>query len=352
MHLFVKKPQGTRKSYGLVAYRLKDRKTKEYIELPEHLAEKLASINAGFKSGTYAAHEAEALLAELIQTEYKRQGLKTQVLRNQMIGEANWALLESYWTEVYGSRDLDDEQAMRWKLERALRLVEPLGLATATPQELFAKIKVAAANNSQRRCATDRLNQLLRFAGRPFRLTKPKPEYEKVVFVTEKEFKLLVAKIADKRLADFATVLFGTGARLSEALAMEASDFNGEKVLIERQLSKAGKLKAPKRQKKGDAMVLTLARPALKRWLVIPTAERAKLRFRLYDAMEAASLAALKRRVTPHDLRHSHAVYLLERGASLTEVALQLRNTVSVCQRYYTGFEHTSGTLERLRRIV
>src|SRR5690606_37471806 len=154
-------------------------------------------------------------------------------------------------------------------------------------------------------------------------------------------------------LVDFAWTLFGTGMRLSEAIAAQTSDLNKSMLMVDKQMDKNGKVKSPKRDRVGRVIVLDQTLEHVKRWLALPTEERHGLRYNLYTALERACFELnLGKRIGPHDLRHSHAIYLLERGASLTEVALQLRNTVQVCQRYYTGFEHTPGTLDRLHRLV
>jgi hypothetical protein len=40
------------------------------------------------------------------------------------------------------------------------------------------------------------------------------------------------------------------------------------------------------------------------------------------------------------------------KGTNLTQVALNLRNRIDACQKYYTGFEHADSTLENLKRLV
>lgn len=53
-----------------------------------------------------------------------------------------------------------------------------------------------------------------------------------------------------------------------------------------------------------------------------------------------------------HDLRHSYAVLLIGRGATITLVAQSMGNSVKVCEEYYSGYVLTSEGIETLSKIV
>ncbi len=175
----------------------------------------------------------------------------------------------------------------------------------------------------------------------------------------------MIQFIEDPILKDFAITLFATGMRKGEGLAITVEDIRGHYLKVDRQQTK-GKInsvigkrgdpitKPPKRGKKGDVLILPFGRKSVRKWAEVEDKE--KYRYSIYDVIEKACIKAFpknkKKRIGVHDLRHSHAIYLLSKGASFTQVALNLRNTVEVCQKYYTGFSHIDETLETLKRIV
>lgn len=143
--------------------------------------------------------------------------------------------------------------------------------------------------------------------------------------------------------------------RFSEALAISDEDFVSDNIInIDKQLTKSGEIKPPKRDKVGKVVILPFGVKAAHEFCKIK--DRQKFRFNFYNALLEACRKALpndkNKWVGPHDLRHSHAIYLLSKGASLTQVALNLRNRIDVCQKYYTGFEHTDSTLEGLKKLI
>src|SRR5690606_2369405 len=137
------------------------------------------------------------------------------------------------------------------KLEKALRLIEPLSIYTATKSELAGKLKETCKDNSEIRRTCSALNQLLKYLRRDFRLNKPKPDPVRIEYVTEAELKTLTLKFTDQRLVDFAWALFGTGMRLSEAIAAEPADLNESGLMVDKQMDKTGKIKSPKRERVG-----------------------------------------------------------------------------------------------------
>lgn len=149
--------------------------------------------------------------------------------------------------------------------------------------------------------------------------------------------------------------LFATGLRFSEALALTKDDLIDKTTLnVDKQITPKGEIKLPKRDKVGKVVILPFGIDAVKRFIDIKNKE--KFRFNFYNTIIEAGRKAFPdekiKWVGPHDLRHSHAIYLLSKGANLTQVALNLRNRIDVCQMYYTGFEHSDATLDGLKRLV
>jgi len=323
--------------------------------LPEKLKRQVSKINEQFKSKLLSIIETEALLKDLIQNEYKRLGLKHIVLKNSVISEVNQKIFNQFWVKEYSNRYLTDEESPKHDMLKALRLIEPLSIQTATQMQLQSALKKSGALTPVIRRASDRLNQLLRFLGRDFKLNKPKPAYKKVQHINHEEFNKMIGFIENEDLKDFAITLFCSGVRLSEALALTPQDLYSSGYLnVDKQLTKDGQTKEPKRGSSGKVLIIPFGLDAVKRFVKIKDKE--VLRFKLYDVLQCACQKAFPDDmglwIGPHDLRHSHAIYLLSKGANLGLVAMNLRNRIDVCQKYYTGFEHSNDTLEGLKKII
>lgn len=144
--------------------------------------------------------------------------------------------------------------------------------------------------------------------------------------------------------------LFATGLRLGELLALSSSDLVGGFLNINKQVKANKNVTPPKRNKTGKVVIIAELKEYVLEFLKVENKET--LRYRIQSEVVNISNEVLKRHIHVHDLRHSHAIHLLGKGASLTLIALQLRNRIEVCQKYYAGFAHTDDTLELLNKIV
>lgn len=349
LRYFLIRPKGKRKSFSLVSYILKDRVTKEYQELKPALRAQVASIN----SQDLSQAQKELLFQELIQTEYKKTGVQSQVLKHSAISQINQKIFERFWTKVYAVKFLVDERSPRYDILKAIRLIEPLSLQVSTELELQNALKKNCKSTKEHRRTVDRLNQLLVFLERDFKLKKPAKGIRKVQYVTEVELKQILNHVENSADRDLILTLFGSGCRKSEALALEPDDYKNGLLRVNKQLPNSG-LKEPKRGKSGTVIVLPQAREAVARW--VKAEDKVSFRYRIFDVLERACRKAFpgdkSKWIGPHDLRHSHAIYLLGKGASLTQVALNLRNNIDVCQEYYTGYAHSEDTAEGLKKIL
>lgn len=138
-----------------------------------------------------------------------------------------------------------------------------------------------------------------------------------------------------------AELLYGSGLRVSEALALDAGRFSAEPETV-RVLGKGGKERL--------APLTDTAREALADWLaqrplLAPAGERALfvgMRGKRLNRREAQRIiedlcrrAGLPQAVSPHGLRHSFATHLLEAGADLRSVQELLGHArISTTQRY------------------
>jgi integrase len=352
LRYYLKKPGPKRKSYVLVCYRPISRTKKEYLPLADKIQADADSINEQLQNKIIKHHEAELLFSDLIQTQYRKSKVQGVALKRALISEVNAKVLNRFWTAKYEVRYLEDESSARYDFERAFRAIEPLSLQSASQGELQKALKKNLLGVSQIRRATDRLNEVLKFLKRELKLEKPKKERKAIRHLTKAEVLKLVPAIECIHCRDLAMSLFVSGARLGEAMALEPSDLRGLELSITKQRTAYGlkKIKAPKREKTGTVAIFELGSGELKRWLGVE--EKWSHRWHLSAEISKACAKAKLKRISPHDLRHSHAIHLLTLGATLTDVSLNLRNRIEVCQEYYTGYAHSEGTLERLKRLA
>lgn len=350
LRFYIKRPKGRHRSFALVAFTWLPTRQKAYQPLAPQLASKVSAVNSQFKSGAIGEHEAVSLLKNVIARAMNRAG---HFVHDSQLSEPNQKTFDRFWHDEYSMRFLKDEKAMRYKLLKALRLIEPLAVQTASCQELSDQLRANSKSTDELRYAVDRLNQILAHLKRGFRLRKPKPTFRTVKHLTLPELRSVLPFIADPGSRALAVTLFASGCRLSEALALTPFDLGHGSINVTKQLTRKG-LELPKREKVGWAGLIPIDEHALKSWLHLPDKERYRERFAkdLRRACHAAFPTDSTKWVSPHDLRHSYAIHCLSLGVSIDEVSLSLRNTVPVCQRYYIGYSHTAGSLKNMVSVL
>jgi site-specific recombinase XerD len=180
-----------------------------------------------------------------------------------------------------------------------------------------------------------------RTLGRPdmvsfFRLPKKHSPLPTVLSV--EEVNALIRAIRKPLYQAIAMVLYGTGLRISEALALEVRDIDGQRGVLH------------VRHGKGDKAREAKLSPSLYQWLraywarerpplpllfasprgCVPTQDSIRKALSL-----AAKEAWIKKRVTPHVLRHSFATHLLEHGTDVRVVGVLLGHaSITTTARY------------------
>lgn len=336
---------GKRRTFRLAAFEWSNN-SKIYKSLPVELKAELASLNRQFLDNNLTSEQVVACLKDLIEKQDHSSAKQKSILSS-----TNMRIFDAFWAQVYGVRYLEDEKSARYDFLKAIRLIEPLSLQTATAAEFQNALKSNAPKVIRR--ATDRLNQILKWLKRDVRLNKPKVGLRVVSYVTYEEFQKILIHL-DGHVKNLAISLYASGMRLSEALAVKPNDYFDGRIMIDKQLTKLEVLKPPKREKIGHSLVLPLGHEAIKAWVEV--SDKNSYRYVISKELRAAAKKTFpndkNKWVSPHDLRHSHAIHLLGMGATITQVALNLRNRVDVCQMYYTGFSHSSDTLDYLRKII
>jgi site-specific recombinase XerD len=136
-----------------------------------------------------------------------------------------------------------------------------------------------------------------------------------------------------------AMVLYGTGLRIAEALALEVGDIDGERSVIRVRKGKGNK----EREVKLSAALYSWlqdywdrCRPAEPYLFASRTTGKPPCVPSVASALKKAATAAMiKKRVTPHVLRHSFATHLLEQGTDIRVVAALLgHESLGTTMRY------------------
>lgn len=277
----------------------------------------------------------------LIAAEYRAKETPSQTLSN-----ANEAILTRYWAKRGGLKDLKDPDAAYNRLWRALKALGDLDLSVATSEQLKDALSKKLPNRTTQRDAVAALRQLLKFIGRPdVYLPKPRRAANDVYHVSLKQFKELVETVEDETERLVLWCAMGTGARQGEIWGIEKTESQGKAVWIEEQLTRTMSRQSTKREGKRWAYIIPEARPFVRQWIDLE--DRDKLRKRRWaDIVAGACVRAEVEPITFHDLRHSYAIYLLQRGFSMEKVARWLGNSITVCEQYYTGYVGTLADLE------
>lgn len=348
----------------LVCYYLKDgnRKRRVYVPLPEDLKEKVNAINARFLKGAIAENEVKTLLETLVQMQYRKFEVQARAVRDARLSEINNKAFDAYWAGHYALKTkTKDKSSPRHDIKKALSLIEPLSVFTAEKHELEEAVIKNAGSPAKAARAIARLNEMLRWmerknsAGGRLKLEAPEVPKKKIQFCRADELEKIVGYIEDENLKLFSYVIFGSGLRVGEALALDSDSFAKGIITVEYQLDKKGNLVPPKKGSAGQVVVIPGYEQYIARWIEIE--DKVKYRYSLYDALYEATRKAFPKGPTrvlvgPHDIRHGHAVHLLESGVPMTQVAQNLRNDIKVCTKYYTGFGHTEGTVEMLKKML
>jgi integrase/recombinase XerD len=172
-----------------------------------------------------------------------------------------------------------------------------------------------------------------------YRKTLGRPELVSFIAFPKKHSKLpeilsldevaaLLREIQRPRHRAIAMVMYGAGLRISEALALEVSDIDGPRGVIQVRHGKGNKAREAKLSQSLYQWLREFwrwERPPLpylfasKKTQKPPAARTVR-----YAIADAAKRAGIKKHVTPHVLRHSFATHLLEEGTDVRIVSVLL----------------------------
>lgn len=281
--------------------------------------------------------------------------------------KGNLALVDKMWAEKYNRRKLRGMKRPESSKHDLVKAAEACGmfpLDTCDLDELadyldenFAK----TPNRLARRITW--INSILQWLGRN-KLQATNRVQGKVCYLNADEFTQILPHIRSEQDRMLARIAFYTGARIGEIYFIQERHVRASTVFLELQMADTQKVKGVFDEitlKNGLSREIFLykgVKADVTKWSKFTFAERYKTRKRAFSKIIArACIKAFGSEdpvkiLTFHDLRHCHAIWLLQAGATITEVAQQLGNSPEVCYRYYSGFELKKESVERLKRLV
>ena len=340
---------GKRRSYAIQRIKYDKEGTRSFTQVDDP---RIAAVNKALEDGK-SIEQCEQLIQEILASlnaEQKR--LSPKIVHNS----ENQALRDAYWEKEYAGRDISAPEVMGWELDRALDAVGELSLVSTSREELQKALARKFSGNKQRKIA-DRINALLKFAGRTDRLRKDRKERKSIKYVSIEELQKILPKLPSDEYRLLVRLAFGTGMRVGEIFAVTPERVRKDMVLVEEQLDKKLKARDTKTRRTRKAYIIPDAVSAFKKWFALPDETRLEFRkenhaemFR--EACEAAFPKNSAKHLVVRDLRHSYAIHLVRHGVSITLVAQSLGNSVAVCQEYYAGFALVDESIDTIRNIM
>lgn len=283
----------------------------------------------------------------------------------------NLQLVERYWEEIYTPRKLremaDPDQSRHELIKSATKCgIRPLDTCDLKELEnhLFKTHPGKDNEAALRRCIIW-VNALLKWLGRK-PLSYLKEGKIKVRYLNEDEFNKVLKYITDDRLKRLMRIAFYTSMRKGEVFGVALSDIRDSFIEIERQM-----LRKPNPKVKGESRTYPEGPPKngeprtsfypervkedLIGWASTTWESREPYRLARYSEpiRDACKLALGYEKITSfRDLRHCSAIWYLQQGATMAEVAQQIGDGIDVCYRHYTGFELKKESIDRFKRLV
>ncbi len=337
---YLKKPGYQRKSFSIMAKNPGEAwKKLDLVEVRE--------VNDLYSKKKISLYEGEKIVKEVLRKLYQqREQLRPKV------NERNLGFMESYFQWRYLSKHRrrrihsSTPDGAYYDLKRAIDVIGNLDLEY-TPAEVLQD-RVDAFYDDRRgphAKTVMRLNSMMRYIGRPTtdKLEKLPMEYEEVSNLTHDEFKKLLGFLDNAKYeATLVRIAYFAGLRVGEIFGLDKArvrPINGGFIIsVNRQMYRDGTLGLPKRRKVRQAFGFVDSRNDIDIWNQVPEAVRKELRGR--DFSKIVRKACRKARIpeiTFHDLRHCYAINLLNRGVSISKVAMSLGDSEQVCKNSYVG---------------
>ncbi len=283
--------------------------------------------------------------------------------RPDVFNQQNQNLMERYWRVEYeeSDRDVKDPASAKGKLQRTIFAMGNVSLVSANKAEIIKQFESNRFPRNKERELTDKLNALLKFAGRDVRIRKKQEERPKVKHLNEKDM-LKVAKYVnqtdsneDQALEAMIMLAFYSGLRLGELYALTKQSLKGKGLEVISQIDKDDIERDPKWGSARMAFLFPQGTPYFKKWTELKDSieiSRSLVSKRFNRACRKIFSDDKSKWCKFHDTRHSYAIHLLQHDVSLSLISQSLGNSIVVCQKYYAGFSLTNETIETVSRKV
>lgn len=313
-------------------------------------------MNSQLKRGGMASDEAlKALERELLRLRKHAGGRANEV----NLSPVNRRNLASYWEAAYAHRDLIDPKASKYRLQRA---VEALGETplTASREEIQKALNEAFKGRPNRqRDAVSAITQILVYLGRTdIKLMRAKKERRRILFVTLAEWQRIVGYL-EPIYKTLGWVAITTGCRTGEIFSLSPAVYRkpDRTVFVHEQKDRELTLRQTKNRRDRDVPILAEGVPHLEAWLQLDTAAKDEIRnVRLADIIRKACRQAFPEDKSKwlkfHDLRHSYAIHLLNKGVSVGLVAQCLGDSEAVVAEAYVGFVLTKPGMDAVKALI
>jgi integrase len=352
----IEPPCGKGKSFR-IRYKSPDTNDKwTILRLPE-----IDAANKLLKDGTVSKEHTHKKLKVILAAQYAHRDRKK---KKAPFMSKNLELVEKMWEEKYNRRrrrNMKRPNDSKYQLQKAAEACGLHPIDTCDLDQLADYLDSTLGDNQnrlQRRITW--INSILQWLGRN-KLQNVDRTRSKVKYLNEDEFKRMYVYIRDKTTRTLARIAFYTGARLGEIFFIQPRHLKDNVLFLELQMTDE---KLPDGTYKEDTLKSGYSRDIflydgvrkdLEEWAAVPFAERYKIREKSFckritrACKKAFGEADPIKLLTFHDLRHCHAIWLLQAEATITEVAQQLGNGLDVCYRFYSGFELKKESVERLK---
>jgi integrase len=338
---YIKTPRkGVRKTFALIARQRIGAKLLQKTVANDDLAAINSSLLAGKLSSEAAHKAAKAIATRLNQTQ------KLPDLHHPF----NLQIIAQYLQSEYEGRDIvpGSLTSITYDFKRAILAIGQLSLAAATRQELQTAVNTLPPRKQRR--VVSRINSLLGYLNRDFRLKKLRDNLTPPAHMSEREMLSLAAAIClkDPIFGLMIKVAFYTGCRLGELLTLEPSSLrNSQYLFIYDQIAPDGQRRPPKTRKSRNAIIIPQGVQLVEEWCQLPLDE--KLPYRTPPRLISKHTEG---RFRFHDLRHSYARYLADKGVGISELAEYMGHSVVVCEARYKGWVRSQDAIEsRFNRL-
>ncbi|MBF0440826.1 MAG: tyrosine-type recombinase/integrase [Oligoflexales bacterium] len=204
------------------------------------------------------------------------------------------------------------------------------------------------------------INSILSWLGRPKIENIQKQKRAVVTYLNETEFKQLCLTIDNREIRNICVIAFYTGLRLGEIFGLNQKSIKEDRLQIDSQMydkRRNYKIDTTKTDSERDVIFPDMARDIVQWFIDLPLSEKKRLRDIQYCKLVKKKCNKIwpsdpEKNCNFHSLRHSNAIWLLQKKATLHEVAQHLGNLIEVTERYYSGFVLRKESVERLNGLI